>query len=195
MPGPEETAGVVLQAAVRGVFSRWTALHLAVQHGGAPHAAAVADRLLADVTAMALCASRRARPEDYAALVDGALAELWTDVEDGSPAEVVGVIVRMRDAAAAGELGPARREAEKPVGRGVGGSVAATGGGGDGSSSGDGSGSESDGQGGRGDEEMGGGEAAAAAAPAPEVDEDGFVTVARRQTRSTTARIQCGDEK
>jgi Pre-rRNA-processing protein TSR2 len=110
-----ESAADVLARAVRAVFSRWTTLRLAVERGGVRNAPAVADELLADVCVLATSPRRRAGVDDYLLLMEDAFERLETAVEDGSPQEVAHRIVSMRDAAAAGDMAPARVQIHKPV--------------------------------------------------------------------------------
>lgn len=164
-----ETVGGLLSGSIRAVLSRWTALRLAVTHGDARDAAAIADALLADAVALALAPAARAGAEEYLVLFEDTFERLGTDVEDGSFEEVAAALVRLRDAAVAGRLDVLRAESVKGDGTAVGESLFQGG-------STSGSDEES------GDyEEMGD----VAEKAEPEVDGEGF-TVVRRQTRSMT---------
>lgn len=97
---------------VQAVFERWTALRLTVENqfgGGASHSAAT--DLLATTLAMATSASKRFDFDDYVSLFYETFDRLNTDIEDGSPEEVARVVLRIRDAAARGDFGPASEAA------------------------------------------------------------------------------------
>jgi Pre-rRNA-processing protein TSR2 len=111
---PESVADVLSQG-IRAVFSRWTTLRLAVERGGSRDGHAIADELLADVIVLATSTKRRASVDDYSLLMEDAFERLQTAVEDGSPQEVAQIVLNMRDAAAAGDVAPARFQILKPV--------------------------------------------------------------------------------
>lgn len=169
---PTDAASAV-RAAIHAILSRWTALHLAVTHSDAQSPSGIAESLLADFVMLALSTSPRARPADYELLCADTFEALGADVEDGSVAEVVAAVVRVRDAAEGGDLAAARAEVEKGTG-GQGvlesfGEVREV-------EEGE-EGSEEEGESAMEVEEVG--------AVEPEVDADGFTTVTKRQMRQT----------
>jgi hypothetical protein len=106
-----EDPASVLTRAVHAVFSRWFALRIATEQAGR-EGAAVADALLQDALLLAH-SSLVPTVDDYLELMDDAFEQLHTNVEDGSMEEVANLLLRMRNAAAAGDLGIARRQIEK----------------------------------------------------------------------------------
>lgn len=184
MPADRNSPAGLLAQAVRSVFARWTGLQLAVAHGGSADAGALADALLADVTTLATSGVRRADVDDYLVVMDDAFERLGADLEDGSVEDVAALVVRMRDAAVAGDLAPAVAEIEKgnrPGAEGAAGGSRAVDGDGDGVMEEDSSGEEGE-DSDVGEEAGTGGKVVSRKAPqAPVTDEDGFTTVTRRR--------------
>lgn len=97
--------------AIRSIFDRWTALVLVVEHqlGGSK---TDANQLLDTAVAMATSPSRRHDIDDYINLFYATFDRMNTDIEDGSPEEVANLILKVRDAAARGDFGPAAEVAQ-----------------------------------------------------------------------------------
>lgn len=164
-----------VREAVRSILSRWTALHLATSHSDAPNAPSIAANLLEDFTTLALSVAPRARSADYELLCGDSFGALGASVEDGSVSDVIAAVVRVRDAAEAGDVASAAAEIAKGFGGTAVGESAGEVGVGEAGESGSESGSESGGSAMEEDSRV----------TEPEVDDDGFTTV-RRQTRSVT---------
>lgn len=103
----------VLRRAARAVFSRWTALRLAVNVSGQRSGNAIADELLEDVCALVTSRIKRPEVDDYLVLMEDAFDRLDTNVEDGSLTEVAHILVQIRDAAAHDNLQPAHDQINK----------------------------------------------------------------------------------
>lgn len=102
----------VVFGAIKAVFERWTALRLVVEHqlGGS---GVEADELLHQTFAMAMNTSKKHDIDDFADLFYYTFEKLQSDIEDGSPEEIAEVVVRIKDAAAKGDLRPAIAEGTK----------------------------------------------------------------------------------
>lgn len=103
----------VVSSAIRSVFERWTALRLIVEHqlGGSTREA---DELLSQTVAMVTTTAKKYDIDDFVDFFYHTFDRLQSDIEDGSPEDVAEVIVRIRDAAARGNLTPALEATTKP---------------------------------------------------------------------------------
>lgn len=103
-----------VEVATRFIFERWSALKLTIEHqcGGVPDKA----RELLDCTvAMATHPQTRHTEDHFIDLFYAMFDSMDTDVEDGSPEQVAVHIVRIRDAAARGDYGPANDVVQQSV--------------------------------------------------------------------------------
>lgn len=103
----------VVSSAIRSVFERWTALRLIVEHqlGGSTREA---DELLSQTVAMVSTTAKKYDIDDFVDFFYHTFDRLQSDIEDGSLEDVAEVIVRIRDAAARGNLTPALEATTKP---------------------------------------------------------------------------------
>eukprot|EP01071_Lankesteria_metandrocarpae_P010794 Lankesteria_metandrocarpae@DN536_c0_g1_i1.p1 len=93
----------------RLIFSNWTLLRLAVEHGwGGRDGLCKAEGLAEDV--ISILAHRKVSVHDLAdALTDRLLTEFSTEAEDDSPEEVANILLKLRDSLAEGDLAVAQQ--------------------------------------------------------------------------------------
>lgn len=107
-----ENPAQAVAIAVRSIFDRWTALTLVVEHqmGGS---SIEANAMFNTAVAMATSPAKRHELDEYIDLFYATFDRMNTDIEDGSPEEVAQLILKVRDAAARGDFGPAAEVAQK----------------------------------------------------------------------------------